>query len=46
MIENNKVTEFIVKGLQEKKAKNIVIADMNEIEDAAFRYFEIGRAHV
>lgn len=31
----------IIEGLQEKKAKNIVVVDMNDIEEAAFRYFVI-----
>ena len=41
MIDSSKVIEFIIEGLQEKKAKNIVVADMSEIEDAAFKYFVI-----
>ena len=41
MKEPNTLIEKIVEGLQEKKAKNIVIADMSEIDDAAFRYFVI-----
>lgn len=31
----------IIEGLQEKKAKNIVVVDMSEIEEASFRYFVI-----
>ncbi|MGL4294060.1 MAG: ribosome silencing factor [Bacteroidales bacterium] len=41
MREKNSLVEKIVEGLQEKKAKNIVVADMTEIEGAAFRYFVI-----
>ncbi len=41
MVEDKKLIEAIVKGLQEKKAKNIVVVDMSELEGAAFKYFVI-----
>ncbi|MEG1586185.1 MAG: ribosome silencing factor [Bacteroidales bacterium] len=41
MREKDSLVQKIVEGLQEKKAKNIVVADMTEIDDATFRYFVI-----
>ena len=41
MVENKKLIEAIVEGLQEKKAKNIVVVDMSELDGAAFKYFVI-----
>ncbi|MEG1616180.1 MAG: ribosome silencing factor [Bacteroidales bacterium] len=35
------LVQQIVEGLQEKKAKKIVVADMTNIEEAAFQYFVI-----
>ncbi len=37
----NTLVNKIIEGLQEKKAKNIVIVDMTEIEDASFEHFII-----
>ncbi|MCH5168786.1 MAG: ribosome silencing factor [Prevotellaceae bacterium] len=36
-----KLVEAIVAGLQEKKGRDIVVADLTEIEDAVCRFFVI-----
>jgi ribosome-associated protein len=41
MKEKNKLVEAIVAGLQEKKGRDIVVADLTEIPDAVCRYFVI-----
>lgn len=40
-MDQEKFIETIIESLQDKKAKKIVIADMCEIEEAAFEYFII-----
>lgn len=35
----NKLLTSVIKGLQEKKAQRIVVADLSEIEDTVCRYF-------
>jgi ribosome-associated protein len=39
-MKDNKL-RIIIEGLQEKKAKDIVVVDMTEIEEATFSYFVI-----
>ena len=41
MKEKEILIDTIIEGLQEKKAKNIIVADMSDIEGAAFEYFVI-----
>lgn len=41
MVENEKIVEKIVEGIQEKKGKNIVIVDLNKLHDAPCSYFVI-----
>jgi len=41
MNENNRLIDTIVKGIQEKKGRNIVVADMSGIEGAITRHFVI-----
>lgn len=41
MKKENKLVEAIVAGLQEKKGRDIVVADLTEIPDAVCRYFVI-----
>ncbi len=41
MIENKEIVEKIVEGAQEKKAKRVVIVDMNKLSDAPCNYFVI-----
>jgi ribosome-associated protein len=41
MNENKEVIKTIVKGIQEKKGKRIVVADLTAIGDAICRYFVI-----
>ena len=41
MKEKDLLVQKIVEGLQEKKGKKIVVADMTEIDEAAFQYFII-----
>lgn len=41
MKKENKLVEAIVTGLQEKKGRDIVVADLTEIPDAVCRYFVI-----
>ncbi|MBR6141723.1 MAG: ribosome silencing factor [Bacteroidaceae bacterium] len=41
MKEKNELVEAIVAGLQEKKGRDIVVADLTEIPDAVCRYFVI-----
>lgn len=41
MKEKELLVQKIVEGLQEKKGKKIVVADMTNIEEAAFQYFVI-----
>lgn len=41
MKEKNKLVEAVVAGLQEKKGRDIVVADLTEIPDAVCRYFVI-----
>ncbi len=40
-MNQEKVIEAIIEALQDKKAKNIVVANMSEIEEATFEYFVI-----
>ena len=39
--DKDKLVEAIVAGLQEKKGRDIVVADLTEITDAVCRYFVI-----
>ena len=39
--KKNELVEAIVDGLQEKKGRDIVVADLTEIPDAVCRYFVI-----
>ena len=39
--KKNELVEAIVEGLQEKKGRDIVVADLTEISDAVCRYFVI-----
>ena len=41
MIENKEIVEKIVEGAQEKKAKKIVVVDMNKLKDSPCSYFVI-----
>lgn len=41
MKKENELVEAIVAGLQEKKGRDIVVADLTEIPDAVCRYFVI-----
>lgn len=41
MKKKNELVEAIVEGLQEKKGRDIVVADLTEIPDAVCRYFVI-----
>ena len=41
MKKENKLVEAIVTGLQEKKGRDNVVADLTEIPDAVCRYFVI-----
>lgn len=41
MKEKNELVEAIVAGLQDKKGRDIVVADLTEIADAVCRYFVI-----
>lgn len=41
MNETNTLVEKIIEGIQEKKGKNIVIADLTKIEDTICNYFVI-----
>ena len=41
MKNKNELVEAIVEGLQEKKGRDIVVADLTEIPDAVCRYFVI-----
>ena len=41
MNEEKKLLEKIIEGIQEKKGKNIVIADLSDIEDTICNYFVI-----
>lgn len=41
MKKKNELIEAIVTGLQEKKGRDIVVADLTEIPDAVCRYFVI-----
>lgn len=41
MKEKNELIEAIVAGLQDKKGRDIVVADLTEIPDAVCRYFVI-----
>lgn len=41
MREKDLLVQKVVEGLQEKKGKKIVVADMTHIEEAAFQYFVI-----
>ena len=41
MNETKKLVEKITEGIQEKKGKNIVIADLTKIEDTICKYFVI-----
>ncbi len=41
MKKENELVEAIVTGLQEKKGRDIVVADLTEIPDAVCRYFVI-----
>lgn len=41
MNENKKLLEAIINGIQEKKGKNIVVVDLNEINDTITKYLVI-----
>lgn len=41
MNETKKLVEKITEGIQEKKGKNIVVADLTAIEDTICKYFVI-----
>jgi len=41
MKKKNELVEAIVEGLQDKKGRDIVVADLTEIPDAVCRYFVI-----
>ena len=41
MNETNTLVEKITEGIQEKKGRNIVIADLTNIEDTICNYFVI-----
>ncbi len=41
MNETTTLIEKIIEGIQEKKGKQIVVADLNEIEDTICKYFII-----
>jgi ribosome-associated protein len=41
MIETKKIVEEIIKGMQERKAKKIVVVDMTNLEERACDYFVI-----
>jgi len=41
MKKKNELVEAVVEGLQEKKGRDIVVADLTEIPDAVCRYFVI-----
>lgn len=41
MTETKKLVEAVIKGIQEKKGSNIVVADMDGIEGAICSYFVI-----
>lgn len=42
IIENSTIVSEIVKGIQEKKGKKIVVVDMTQLSDAPCSYFVIG----
>ena len=42
MNETTTLIEKIIEGIQEKKGKQIVVADLNEIEDTICKYKETG----
>ena len=44
MNETRQLIEKITEGIQEKKGKNIVIADLTDIEDTICNYFIICEA--
>ena len=49
MNESKKLIQQITEGIQDKKGKNIVIADLSKIGDTICNYLvicQIGRAHV
>ena len=41
MEQTSQLVETITKGIQEKKGQRIVVADLNSIEGAIYRYFVI-----
>ena len=41
MVENKKIVEKIIEGIQEKKGKNIVVVDLNKLKDPPCGYFVI-----
>lgn len=41
MSQENKLIKKIIEGIQEKKGKNIVVADLTEIDDTVCKYFVI-----
>jgi len=41
MNENKKLVDAIINGIQEKKGKNIVVVDLNEINDTITKYLVI-----
>lgn len=48
MKENQDLIQTIIEGIQEKKGKQIVTADLSEIESSSAQYFIIcqgGRRH-
>lgn len=41
-MQNDTTVTHIIKGIQEKKGKNIVVVNMTQLEDAPCSYFVIG----
>ncbi|MBO6189579.1 MAG: ribosome silencing factor [Alloprevotella sp.] len=41
MTQTEKLVECIVKGMQEKKAKGVAVADLRKVENAPAQYFVI-----
>ncbi len=41
MNENKKLVQAIINGIQEKKGKNIVVVDLNDINDTITKYLVI-----
>ena len=43
MNETTTLIEKIIEGIQEKKGKQIVVADLNEIEDTICKFYHLPR---